>query len=207
QIAGKPTIQKFTPIATDMFLPNHSGDHSAGHTGTPSTDLDIANKAYVDLQAVPVGTITMYGGSTAPTGWVLCDNSSLLRAGTYADLFAVIGTTFGTADGTHFNVPDMRGIFPRGAGTSAKLTNANGTAFAGVLGTYQNDKMQGHKHSVTSDAQKQGFASGILNGAFCNFQAATVTVGSPTTDGTNGTPRTGLETNPANLGLTFIIKY
>lgn len=37
-----------TAIATGMFLPNHSGDHSAGKTGTPSNDLDIANKKYVD---------------------------------------------------------------------------------------------------------------------------------------------------------------
>jgi len=41
-----PQIQ--TPIATDMFIPNLSGDHSAGHTGTPTDNLDIANKAYVD---------------------------------------------------------------------------------------------------------------------------------------------------------------
>jgi hypothetical protein len=45
-----------TPIATatsneSLFLPNHSGDHSAGHTGTPVNDLDIANKKYVDDNA------------------------------------------------------------------------------------------------------------------------------------------------------------
>jgi len=38
------------PIASDMFLPNLSGDHSAGQTGTPSTDLKLANKKYVDDQ-------------------------------------------------------------------------------------------------------------------------------------------------------------
>ncbi len=45
---NNPVVQKRTPIATDMFLPNHSGDHSAGHTGTPINDNDIANKKYVD---------------------------------------------------------------------------------------------------------------------------------------------------------------
>lgn len=49
QVVGKPTIQKRTPIATDMFLPNHSGDHSAGMVKTtPINDLDIVNKKYVD---------------------------------------------------------------------------------------------------------------------------------------------------------------
>jgi len=37
-----------TPIATDLFIPNHSGDHSAGTTGTPVNDYDLVNKQYVD---------------------------------------------------------------------------------------------------------------------------------------------------------------
>jgi len=48
----KRQSQKFepkTPIASDMFLPNQSGDHSAGIVlTTPTTDSDIANKKYVD---------------------------------------------------------------------------------------------------------------------------------------------------------------
>ena len=153
----------------------------------------------------PVGAVTMYGAVAAPTGWVLCDGASLLRSGTYADLFSVIGTTFGSADGTHFNVPDMRGIFPRGAGTSGVLTNANSVAFAGILGTYQNDKMQGHKHKRKGNLVPRGTASNIVEvndtGGYTQYTEV------PWTDGSNGTPRTGTETNPANLGLTYIIKY
>jgi hypothetical protein len=47
-----------------MFLPNHSGDHSAGHTGTPSTDLDIANKKYVD-DNILMGTLEGCAASNA----------------------------------------------------------------------------------------------------------------------------------------------
>lgn len=66
---------------------------------------------------VPTGTIAMFGASSAPTAWLLCDGSAVSRT-TYADLFSVIGTTFGAGDGsTTFNVPDMVGNFPRGAGT------------------------------------------------------------------------------------------
>lgn len=46
--------------------------------------------------------------NTAPAGWLLRDGSSLLRTD-YPDLFAVIGTTYGAADGTHFSLPDERG--------------------------------------------------------------------------------------------------
>ena len=49
---------------------------------------------------------------TAPTGWLLCNGDAVSRS-TYADLFAVIGTTFGVGDGsTTFNVPDFRGRVP-----------------------------------------------------------------------------------------------
>lgn len=71
------------------------------------------------LNVTEVGKIVMFAGASAPAGWVLCDGSSLLRAGTYAGLFAVIGTTYGSVDGTHFNVPDLRGRVPVGVGTGA----------------------------------------------------------------------------------------
>ena len=66
----------------------------------------------------PAGSIKMYAGSAAPTGHLLCDGASYLRA-TYPVLFAIISTTYGSADGTHFNVPDLRGRVPIGAGTGA----------------------------------------------------------------------------------------
>lgn len=54
----------------------------------------------------PIGAIVPYGGDTAPTGYLLCDGSAVSRT-TYADLFAVIGTKYGSGDGsTTFNLPD-----------------------------------------------------------------------------------------------------
>lgn len=53
-----------------------------------------------------VGTVKAYGGSTAPDGWLFCDGSAISRT-TYAELFAVIGTTYGSGDGTTtFNIPN-----------------------------------------------------------------------------------------------------
>jgi len=156
-----------------------------------------------DNNKAPYGKIDLYAGATIPPGWLLCNGASLLRAGTYANLFNLIGTTYGSVDGTHFTIPDFQGIFPRGAGTSTKLTNANAVAFAGVLGTYQNDKMQGHKHSSYNI---DNFS--LITPAGGAYAAVSLSAtGLPITDGTNGTPRTGTETNPANLGINFIIKY
>ena len=64
-----------------------------------SIDTDI----YVDT---PLGTIIPYGGTVAPTGFLVCDGSAVSRT-TYAQLFAVIGTKYGEGDGsTTFNLPD-----------------------------------------------------------------------------------------------------
>ena len=79
-------------------------------------------------QRSEVGAIKPWGKSTAPDGYVLCDGASLARAGTYADLFAVIGTTYGTADGSSFNVPDLQGKMPQGydGGSSYDLADTGG---------------------------------------------------------------------------------
>lgn len=65
--------------------------------------------AAVQAALVPAGAMTEYAGSSAPTGWLLCDGSAVSRS-TYAALFAVIGTSYGVGDNsTTFNLPDMRG--------------------------------------------------------------------------------------------------
>ncbi len=67
------------------------------------------------------GLIFPYAGDTAPTGWLLCDGAAVSRT-TYADLFALIGTTYGAGNGsTTFNVPDLKGRVMIGAGTGNKV--------------------------------------------------------------------------------------
>ena len=57
--------------------------------------------------SVPTGAVLPYGGASAPTGFLLCTGSAVSRT-TYAALFAVISTTFGSGDGsTTFNVPQL----------------------------------------------------------------------------------------------------
>lgn len=159
-----------------------------------------------------LGMVFFTGSSTCPTGSLAADNSAVSRT-TYAQLFNRIGTTFGTGDGsTTFNLPDTRGIFVRGSGTSAKLTNANGSAFAATLGTYQNDKMQGHRHNRNTSGV--GEYAPVDSGAFSynptgagQLAASQTTTGNPVTDSSNGTPRTGTETNPANVALLGCIYH
>ena len=56
--------------------------------------------------SVPTGTVVPFAGATAPDGFLICDGSAISRT-RYADLFAVIGTTYGTGDGNStFNLPN-----------------------------------------------------------------------------------------------------
>ena len=73
-----------------------------------------------------VGEIIVYAGATAPFGWKICDGSAISRT-EFADLFSVIGTTYGEGDGsTTFNIPDLRGSFPIGADTTYTLGDTGG---------------------------------------------------------------------------------
>jgi microcystin-dependent protein len=142
----------------------------------------------------------MYASTAVPSGFLVCDGASYLRT-TYAALFAIIGTTFGSADGTHFNVPDMRGEFARG------FDNGRGVDPSRTFGTTQADQMQGHVHAPADGTSfltiHPGSANGTTGGG--NYALDTAT-GVPISDGTNGTPRTGLETRPTNVAMNFIIK-
>jgi hypothetical protein len=186
-----------------LVLPN--GNVGIG-TENPTSALEVNGRIKDKTGFVmPVGTILPYGGASAPDGWLLCNGADISRT-TYADLFAVIGTIYGAGNGSStFNIPDLRGIFLRGAGTSGKLSNANGNPFTGTLGTYQNDKMQGHVHQTS--LYYPGKQSGGVGWPSGGNGTQTRNITSPITDGSNGDPRTGDETNPANLAVNYIIKY
>lgn len=73
-----------------------------------STSWIQALVAEVKKAVNPIGTVNSYAGTSAPTGWLLCDGRAVSRT-TYAALFAVIGTTYGNNTGTDFKLPDLRG--------------------------------------------------------------------------------------------------
>ena len=90
--------------------------------------------AHLDSNGAITGEIKWFAFNTAPDGYLVCNGATVSRE-TYADLFAVIGTTFGSGDGsTTFNLPDLRNRYIIGAGTNAlgakiaeQLPNITGT--------------------------------------------------------------------------------
>jgi microcystin-dependent protein len=122
------------------------------------------------------GKIIWTARATAPNAfYLLCDGSSLLRTGTYANLFAAIGTTYGAVDGTHFSIPDLRGRVPIMVdGTAARLTanDALGNTGGEEKHTLTVGELAGHVHILR---QELGIGGGIpvgLSGATASGRVA-----------------------------------
>jgi len=89
-----------SPINGQEFT---SGATTWAYNGT-AWDLKTTTTASND--SMPVGSIMWFAGSTAPTGWILCNGATYTNS-TYPNLVAVIGTTFGGTPGTNFMVPNI----------------------------------------------------------------------------------------------------
>jgi microcystin-dependent protein len=116
-------------------------------TGALPTDITVASAnlvngtvALADLATavanalVPVGTIAMYGGAAAPTGWLLCDGASIDAS--YTGLRAIVGTT----------TPDFKGRFALGDNASLTLLATGGST---TIGT---NNLPSHSHANTASA-------------------------------------------------------
>ena len=105
-------------------------DSSNLGSGNPtSVKYGIISPTNTSLPAVnPVGSIVMYGGGSAPSGWLFCDGSSVAKT-SYASLFTILGNTYGTATATNFYLPNLQAKFPLGKSGSHALGSTGG-AFA-----------------------------------------------------------------------------
>ena len=114
--------------------------------------------------SAPAGTVNTFAGSTAPAGWLLAYGQAVSRT-TYADLYAIVGNTYGAGDGsTTFNIPDMRGRVVAGeddmGGTAAsRLTTAVSGVDGVTLGAVGGNQIM-HAHSHVNTAAFSGSFSG-----------------------------------------------
>ena len=118
------------------------------------------------IAKIPTGMITPFGGSSAPTHWLLCDGTEYV-IGTYPELYAVIGSSFGVATAGYFRTPDLRGRMPLGkdnmGGTSANRVTATAADSVGGFGGDESKvipvaNLPDHEHDLQGAAGAQYYA-------------------------------------------------
>jgi microcystin-dependent protein len=124
-----------------QFLSVKSTNHS-----TTNAELEFSSVA-----GVPVGSVFCMAGNHLPSGYLKCNGASLARAGTYAALFNVIGTTYGAADSNHFYIPDLRGEFVRGW-----IDDRPGFEANRGIGSFQDQDNRFHAHAASSSVSDSG---------------------------------------------------
>jgi microcystin-dependent protein len=193
---GAGTFTALAPAAADCYwlLSCAACPNGMAWANTPST-----------LGDTPVGAVGFFAGVTAPNGWLVADGSAVSRTA-YAALFAQIGTIYGAGDGSStFNLPDLRGMFPRG--WDAAGGTARGCDPGRAFGSTQDDMVGPHTHKLCFQsfgptngngnyfAGQQGTSS-IYTCACANRESACAVQTS-----------TGTETRPLNVAMLPCIKW
>ena len=135
-------------------------------TKVPPAMLEEGSEA---VGLVPVGALVPFAGATVPTNWLLAHGQSLVRA-SYPALFTAIGVTHGSASGSTFSLPDLRGRVVAGrdnmGGTPAnRLTEVVSGLDGAVLGAAGgNQNLHQHSHPVTDPGHAHGVQAASISG-------------------------------------------
>ena len=155
--------------------------------------------------SIPTGVIVMYNGNSAPTGWVLCDNSAAAQAAGAPDLRDkfVVGTGNGYSIGS------------QGGSNDVTLLSNNLPSHTHGAGNYSAGSQGAHQHDITDRSSQdsgdgfQGYqegqgGSGSNNVTSSNNGAHTHTVTG--TSGANSTQGSSFNNRPPYYALAYIMK-
>ena len=161
QLPAGTTAQRPTPATGDIRF-NTTLTQFEGYNGGSWGEL---------ANGVPVGSVFTFASATVPSGFLECNGAAISRS-TYATLFAIIGTTHGTGDGSStFNLPDLRGQFVRGWANTKTGTGDDGRQFA----SSQSDQNLSHNHTSAAHSHAYAFAQGSGGGVGNDFNSTGIT--------------------------------
>ena len=194
-----PVVVDSVIAGTGIGVSSSTGNVTISNTGVLSVN---GSTGTVTVQGVPSGALFMWPTSTAPTGYLNCNGTAVSRT-TYSTLFAVVGTTFGTGDGTTtFNLPNYTNRMPYGT----TIGSTGGSADAIVVSHNHTLTDPGHVHGgiyakVGSQNQYQSNIYSLMDGNSSNTASAVtgITINTAGVSGTNANL-------PPYLGINFIIK-
>jgi len=187
-------------------LVSTSGPFTVDVSGSATSATDFFSNG--GTLVPPVGSIMMYAGSSAPTGWLLCNGVSYLQT-SYPRLYMLIGTTYG-GSGSSFNVPDIRGRIPMGVGQGLGLTNYVLSQLGGVESvTLDTTQIPGHTHGVSGNtgSAATGISADMPEHAH-NYDMATgnniggVPVGAPSYEGNSTVATSGVNVGPIAISFS-----
>jgi hypothetical protein len=218
----------YTPAANDGRKLHVVITPSSGSpiTITPDLTVNSVPNALVaeTLQGVtpnlitPPGTVLSFAGLTCPSGFLAADGTSQLIA-SYSNLANALKSgsvyAWGSADSTHFNVPDLRGVSLRGIdnmgtaagaagrdpgdGRSAMYTGGNSSG----LGSYQGDMYASHTHGLYGNVwYVSSVSAAAAGGNYYEQNLGTINPGQ-----SYATPSGGNESRGRNVDLNYCVKY
>ena len=181
--------------------------------------------SFTTVQGVPSGSVFCMAVATVPSGYLECNGAAVSRS-TYAVLFAVIGTAYGTGNGSStFNLPDLRGEFVRG------FDNGRGVDSGRSIASSQSSQFGQHNHNVSASSSSSvtdpghkhtmnfnlgnlissGGAFGMKDsGTADRMNTATTGISVSTTTNISQSNRGGTsnssETRPRSIAMMYVIK-
>jgi microcystin-dependent protein len=213
-VLSDPTTVTNATNATNLI---GSGTISSTSTATTqaagTNNTTVATTAFVIQNSTPTGSLLMWTSVSAPTGYLSCDGSAVSRS-TYSALYAVIGTAFGSGDGTTtFNLPNYANRMPIGVGSIAALAATGGSKDAVTVSHTHTITDPGHNHNngaysqilqTNGTATAQGFDDSpdepnISRAVSMSTVTTGITINTTGVSGTNANL-------PPYLGVYFIIK-
>ena len=228
--SGSPFVSLKSPSALSgnvaLTLPS-----SITNGGFLQTD-GSGNLSFQIVAGVPTSAVFCVAVATVPTGYLECNGAAVSRT-TYAALFAIIGTNYGTGNGSStFNLPDLRGEFVRGfdngrgadsgrsIASSQGASNASHNHSISLSGTTSTKSLTGSVQRISETFNNSGSTTGVFSkqtGSSANFTPGSPDVndtGSFSIDashnhtfsasGTSGSQ--GSEARPRNIAMMYIIK-
>lgn len=139
------TFSPINPMTTngDMIYGGASGvaTRAAAGSNTQVWTMGASVPGWQNSPVSPSGAIIEFAGTSCPTGFIAADGTSY-STGTYAALYAVIGSRWGSTGGGFFNVPDLRGQFLRGT-----TTGMGGVAISSIGSNIATVTAHGFNHS------------------------------------------------------------
>lgn len=189
-------------VADKISNPAYATTTTKGPVKIDGTTIGIDSSGVISVEPSALGIsgeIKMWPTNAPPTGYLMCDGSAVSRT-TYARLFSVIGTLYGSGDNiATFNLPDFRNRMPLGSGDNYAINQKGGDA---------DPVLVSHTHTATVTGTQSITHNHTLNdpGHYHTYpRDASGNADYETPTGTNNPDESpdGSKTNSSKTGITI----